>query len=199
MPKNIDQLLKIITETYTCWKTAKAVMDLVQDDDYVTFDNIEEFYNYVSSLDFNILLVEFCVKSKDIFTSEEKNKLMKDFNLSNEGLDNYMIKYDNLRFLAHVFNIFKYENRISIGQSWIGKFKYGISDPEPNPDTKFQEFISRFKSSLYNFNEDPYDVYKVLGVRIKKHMPEDNIINLVKTKKFDLKFVFMVRSYKETA
>lgn len=199
MPKNIDESLKIITKNYMCWKTAKAVMDLVQDEEYVTFNNIEEFYNYVSSLEFNILLIEFHITSKDKFTKEEKSELIKTFNLSNKGSDSYLIKLENLQFLTHAFNIFKYHNRISIGQSWLGKFKYEISEPKPDPDERFQEFISNLKSSLHNFNDDPYGVYKVFGIKLEKNVPGDNLVNLIKTKKFDLDILFMVRHYKETA
>lgn len=124
MSKEFDEILKIIVDSDMCWETAKAVMDLVQDEPYKKIYSIDEFCNYVSSLDFNILLIEFHITSKDTFTDQEKDDLVKAFNLSNRGSDSHLVKYDNLRFLTHAFNIFKYNNRISIGQSWLGKFKW---------------------------------------------------------------------------
>lgn len=155
----------------------------------ITFFKVDTLINKLKSINNmpNILNIEILIKTAKSYNQNEKNKLIRKYNLNNYGYDVFVMKEDNLRLMLHAFNIIKYQDRFLINQSWSGICTY--HNEFVYTTNEYFDFVDRLRDAIINFINDPRLFY---GVFNQLDGLDENIVNMILREKFDVVTKFTI-------
>lgn len=192
METKFNSLYTILTNT-VCLRSAESVMELLCDDSITKeFKDIDEFFNYIKNTDFNISMIGIYVSSVKTFDDDARDELIKKYNLNTNSTERYIMKQEKLRVFDHVFNLFKFGDEISLGQSWVKNFNYCIIKQKGDVNSFIDKFLKKLRFGLESCSTDLYIIDRAFGVKKSWKNKLDNLNKMMQQEKFELEYVFTV-------
>jgi hypothetical protein len=147
------------------------------------FTSIDDCCDFLLERSAPVYNIEIELSTTRNYSKQDKEYLKRKYGMMQpRGYQAFVFsdKYPYLRLFLHAFNIFIFENRVIICQSWAHKHGYKvIYDFEL--ETDYDTFLNQLSHAVHNFTNDPAELYRVF--RITDTRTEEPIFNMIRNER----------------
>ena len=150
------------------------------------FRSIDDCCDFLWEQSAPVYNIELELSTIHTYSKRDKEALKRKYGMTQpRGYQAFVFsdKYPYLRLFLHAFNIFIFEKRVIIAQSWMSKHKYNIIyDFELELD--YAEFLKQLSHAVHNFTTDPSELYTLF--KISDTSTERGIFNMIRNERMDV-------------